>query len=542
MTGSVAVGALEVTEAAEVDEPVTAVTVLGGDLQGQVARGFAWSMVAAVTMQISRVAFGVVLARLLTPHEYGLAAMALIFSSLVLAFSDLSLSAGLVQRQEITEDDRSTVFWTSCGVGLLLTLAGIAVAGPVAQFYGQPAVKPLLMALSASFFITALQPTQSALLQREMNFRALSVRLMVATILSGAVGVAMAASGFGAWALIAQQITLASVSSALLWKLSDWRPRFLFSFDSLRDLGSFGLKLLGSRLLSYLKGNSDNILVGRFLGSAPLGAYSVAYNIMMLPVVRLILPVQETLYPALSRLQDDRERLASVWIRSSRMVAAVVVPGMLLVIITAPDLVHVMLGGKWHRVAPLLQFLAVVAMSYSLSAVATKVLTALDRTRTLLIFSIVDYATALAAFALGLHWGIYGLAICYAIVSVPVQAILIGLASSALGGMAGAFVRGLSGLTAASVAMAVAALLLRLALVGAHIPAVLRLLAVIPAAGVVFVPLCFWLAPAISEDAKPLLARLRRTATTPRETPPETARGLPLGARLEGSSRARRTG
>ena len=147
-----------------------------------------------------------ILARLLTPHDWGLAAMVMVFSGFVVVFTDSALGTALIQRTELSEGDRSTVFWTSAGVGLLLALTGIACSGPLARFYREPAVRPLFAALSVGFFITSLGATQMALLVRDMQFRRLELRQMAATVVGACTGITVALSHFGAWAIVGQQL------------------------------------------------------------------------------------------------------------------------------------------------------------------------------------------------------------------------------------------------------------------------------------------------------------------------------------------------
>ena len=202
------------------------------------------------------------------------------------------------------------------------------------------------MVVSISFLPTTLQMVPAVLFQRAMNFRAIGIRLLIATIGGSIVGVVVAALGGGAWALVAQQLAISFLSLAFLWILSDWRPHFMFSRQSLRNLGGFGGAVLGSRFLDYAQGNADNILVGRYLGAA-CSVYSVAYNVILLPIQRLFVPIQDTLFPALSRIQDDRPRMGSLWLRVIRVVGAVVAPCMLGLIVVAPDFVPVVLGDHW---------------------------------------------------------------------------------------------------------------------------------------------------------------------------------------------------
>jgi O-antigen/teichoic acid export membrane protein len=474
-----------------------------------VVRGFAWNLVSVVGLQVSRLVVGITLARLLTPHEYGLAAMALVFSGLILAFSDLALGAGLVQRDHITEDDRSTVFWTCALVGLGLTVSGVLASGPLAAFYGSPSVRPLFAVLSISFVITALGMTQAALLQREMNFRATNFRILTAAGVGGIIGIAAAAAGFGAWALIAQQIAVSSISTLLLWRLVPWSPRFTYSLSSLRSLGAFGVNLLGSRLLDFLKGGSQSLLVGRYLGASSLGAYTVAYNIMLIPLQRLMVPIQDTLFPAFSRMQGNRTRLGESWLRVNRVVFAVVAPISLGLIVVAPDLISTLLGHRWHAAGPVLQILAIAALFQSFSALGTKVLAALDRVNVLLRYSLAGFATTIAAFAVGLQWGIVGVAACFTAVVIPVELTLLWITAKSLQIPLLRVARSVAGVLQAGLSMILLCLPARLALVSIGVAPAVRLVAVIVLGALVYIPICAWRATGVVQELRTVRGTLR---------------------------------
>jgi len=473
-------------------------------LGAKVLGGFAWSIVMVVVLQLCRVVFGITLARLLTPSQYGLAGMALVFSSLVLSFSDLSMGSGLVQRKSISEADRSTVFWTSAGVGLLLTSAGVALSGPLAAFYHQPRVAPLFAVVSITFFLISLQVTQASLLQRDMRFRVLTLRIAVANVIGGVVSITLAALGTGPWAIILSQICTTGTSTILLWTYSSWRPRLAFSLTSLRQLGGFGLNLLGARTASYLNRNADNLLVGRFLGSTALGAYSVAYNIMLLPLGQVIIPIQEVLFPAYSRWQDDRKQVAQVYLRVVRVVAAVVGPAMVGVALISHDFVRVVLGERWLAAAPVLAVLAPVAFVQSLSGLGDRVLTALDRTRLIRRFTTLESVLTVPAFALGLHWGILGVAVCYAAVNTPLQLVYIWLTLRALGLGVSDFVRSFAGVIEAVLAMSVACLLVHSGLTAANVDLWQRLGIEVLVSALVFIPLCGFWQPEVVREVRSL--------------------------------------
>src|SRR5688572_30776753 len=264
----------------------------GKDLTRRVFGGFAWVGASSVAQQVIRLVSAIAVARLLTPDEYGLAMLALVFVSLVLVFSDLALGAAIIQRKVLTADDTSTAFWITIGSGAVFSLLGFGLSWPVASLYGHPEVQPLLAALSASFILTALGATQQALLLRDMAFRKLE-SLTVVGILAGSIAaVALAVMDAGAWAIIAQQLVIAVVTSALMWRAPRWRPSLRFSRQSMRELGSFSAYLVGHRLLFYLHQNADRFIIGKFIGTAALGAYAVAYNVMLSPASRIGAPLQ----------------------------------------------------------------------------------------------------------------------------------------------------------------------------------------------------------------------------------------------------------
>jgi O-antigen/teichoic acid export membrane protein len=479
-------------------------------LRSPVLRGLAWKGASQIFLQGSRIVVAVILARMLSPHDYGLAAMALVLASLVIVFSDVALGAALVQRTRLSEADRSTAFWASVSVGALCTLLGVALSGVLAGFYGDPAVRPLFAVLSLSFFVTSLAATHEALLVRVMNFRSLVLRMMIGTAAGAAAGIFLAAKGYGAWAIIGQQLAIAGVSTALLWVFSPWRPTFAFSASSLRSLGGFSGNVFAHRLLYYLHRNVDNLLIGRFLGPAALGVYGFAYNVMLVPFSRVAGPLTEVLFPAFSRMQHDRARLTAVWVRAIRLVASFSVPALLGLVVVAPDFVSVVLGSKWAGATTLIQILAWVGLLQSLQTLNPNILQALDRTHTLLRYTIVFFALHLTAFVIGLQWGVVGVAVGYLVSSLVVEPLFAWVTTRALGISPLVLVRGLAGVFQASALMFVAVLATRLLLVEAGVGAPLRLVVVAAVGIAVYVPCWMWRAGDAFDELKTFRRRPRR--------------------------------
>jgi O-antigen/teichoic acid export membrane protein len=370
-------------------------------------------------------------------------------------------------------------------------------------------VQPLCAALSVGFVVQAFSSTQLALLTRDMEFRVLELRLIAAAVVSSAVGITMAAMGYGAWSIIIQQLVLALVSTLLLWFSSPWRPKVMFSRTSLRDLGGYSANVLGSRLLFYLNRNADNILVGRFLGAASLGAYQVGYNLMIIPLQQLAGPVQDVLFPAMSRAQHDKPAVAQAWIRANRVICALSIPALAGLMVTAPDFVHALLGDKWHEAVPVITVLAWVGLLQSVQGVNSTVLRALDRTDLLLRYSIIVCTFSLVAFIVGLPFGVVGVAVAYAASSTLIEPYYTWLTCRTADISIWTFLKALRGVAGAALGMAIVVLALRLWMTSAGVPAVARFAAEIAVGAAVYLALAARLAPEVRREVEQALRRMR---------------------------------
>lgn len=483
------------------------------DLTQKIRRGLSWKLTTAVFGQGTQTLVAIVLAHLLVPREVGLAGMAIAFSGLVFAFSDLGLGSALVQRKTLTEEDRSTVFWLNVGAGAALTVGAVAVSPLIASFYSNPQVMPLFAVLSCSFLLTALGQTQAALLTREMSFRSLELRTIAATLVGAAAAVTLAATGFGAWAIIAQVVCTSGASTVMLWTVSPWRPRLVFSHESFRSLGSFGAKTFLMRVLVYFNLNGDNLLIGRYLGAPALGVYAVAYNVMMLPTTRITDRLRDVFYAAFVRFQHDSRRLGEAWLRVNGLTGALLVPAFLGLLVVAPDLVPVVLGQRWHAAIPVLQLLSLGGVAQSLQAYNGNVYQALGRPGRFLRFMCFSTAVTVSAFVIGLQWGVVGVAGSFAVArwivlfvnTVGISRLLDLSPLRPLRAYAAVISR--AGVMAAAVAAG------RLALIEAGLPPGLRLVSLIAAGTIVYVGLTLVAAPEVVRDIRTSL-RARAPATT----------------------------
>jgi O-antigen/teichoic acid export membrane protein len=503
----VAVAAAPPAAEAEETEPTPAAGTQGDrhGLGKRVVGGLRWKLLSQVVGQLSRTVVGIILAHLLTPADFGLAAMALVFTGLTTIFTDLSLGAALVQRPRITEEDRSTVFWTSLSAGLVVSVIWVGLSPLVAHFFSSPAVEPLFAATAASALLYGFAGTQIALLTRDLNFRSLELREIGATLLGGFGAVALALAGAGAWAIVGQNLFVAAASALLVWRLSSWRPRWIYSRESLRTLGSFGVKTLAARLFSYANLNADNLLVGRYLGSISLGVYAIAYNVMFLPATRIADPIQQVLFPAFARLQHDHEALRRSWIRGMQLVAAVNAPAFLGMVIVAPDFVPVVLGHKWLPAVPVLQLLCLAGVAQSVQTLNWSVLQAVGDSGRLLRFMAFSTVLTVGAFVAGLQWGVVGVAGLYAAARALVGVAYAWTTSRRVGLPLIDYGRGVTRIARLALPMALLAYALRLALVALHVPAAPRLVLVGVVGAVAYLLLVRWRAPDLLEQITRML-------------------------------------
>ena len=311
--------------------------------------------------------------------------------------------------------------------------------------------------MSFSFVLVSLGVTQEALLTRAMSFRALELRQMAAALLGAAVAIVVAARGGGAWAIIVQQLVVVGVGTLLIWFVSPWRPHMVFSMASLRDLGTFGGNVFGTRMVFYLNRNADNLLIGRFLGPAALGAYSLAYNVILLPFSQVAGPLEQLLYPAFSRLQDETSRLREAFLRVNRLVCAINMPAAARASRSSPTSscrsCWASSGGRRSRSS---RSSRPSAIAQSLQALNGSILQARDRTDWLLRYSLVFTVVTVVAFVVGVPFGIVGVAASLAIASCFLEPLYAVITARAMDMPVLDIARNLWGPTQASLLMAIA--------------------------------------------------------------------------------------
>lgn len=385
---------------------------------GALKRAIAWSAIDNFGRQAAQFLLYVVLARLLSPAEYGLVGMLAIFIGVALVFADSGLSTGLVQRPTLTDNDETTVFWLNIATGLLLTLLLCAIAPWVAAFYRQPILVPLLCLMSLQFILSAFGIVQCALLMRTMDFRRLAIINTLSMILSGVVAIGMALAGLGVWSLAGQALSGALVRSGLAWSFSPWRPRGRFSLASMRKIWSFSSNLLIAGLICQFFENLYSATIGKVYSAAELGYFTRANQMQTFPAATITGIINRVSFPLFSRLQNDPAALCIALRRAIRLSLVLTVFVLAALAVTADQVVVLLLTKKWEGCVPLARVLVLGGILLPLHILHLSALTAMGRSGVFLWLEIAKRTLQAAALAatwrlgtLGMVWGCAALSV-----------------------------------------------------------------------------------------------------------------------------------
>ena len=388
------------------------------DLKRRSVRGGLMTLTSQGTQFLILSVSTVVLARLLTPTDFGLVAMVGAITGLGQAFADLGLSEATIQRKDITHDQISALFWTNGAIGLALTLITAALAPVLARFYREPKLIEITLALSLTFLIGGLRVQADALLKRQMRFSSLAVRDIASSAIAVCVAIVTAKEGLGYWALVALPLTLNLVQMALSWLMVNWKPSLPRRDANVGSMIAFGGNVAASYLMMNLNRSADNILIGWHLGATPLGLYSRAYNLLMLPVRQLSLPITSVAVPAFSRIQGDPERFARYYLRATNLIMWISAPVFGFLLVAAEPVIVLTLGHQWRGAAPVFQILVISALGQLLFDTTIWLFVSRGQSRRLLRLLLVVSPIIVGSFALGLPFGINGVALSGSLVLI----------------------------------------------------------------------------------------------------------------------------
>ena len=352
---------------------------MSDNLKSKTQKGLVWSFVERFATQGVQFLFGIILARLLSPEDYGTIAMPLVFLAIAQCFIDSGFSTALIRKPDLTEEDLSTAFYFNIGVGVICYFALFLSSPLIADFYNTPILSDLLKVTALATLFNPLCAVQQAILTRKIDFKTQAIVSLSGAIVSGSVGLVMAYSGYGIWSLVFQQVGGYVIRTILLWILGRWKPKRKWSWESFRYLWGFGSKMLGSALLDTTYNNIYPIVIGKFFSANDLGNYTRAQQFATLPSSNVTGVLQRVTFPVLSKIQNEDERLARNYRKILKLSAFLIFPMMLMLSAIADPLVRVILTDKWKGCIILLQIVCFSMMWYPIHAINLNLLTVKGR-------------------------------------------------------------------------------------------------------------------------------------------------------------------
>lgn len=380
-------------------------------LKNKTVKGIVWSSIERFSVQGIQFLVMIVMARLLTPKDYGLVGMVAIFIAVAQSLVDSGFSQALIRKQNRTETDNSTVFYFNIVVGILLYLVLFAIAPLVADFYDSPELTALMRVICLSVVFNSFVVVQRALLTVNIDFKTQAKASLTAAVVSGVIGIGMAYSGFSYWSIVAQQLVNLGLNTLLLWIFTRWRPRWIYSWGSFRELFTFGSKLMFSGLLDVVYRNMYLLVIGKVFTASSLGYYTRANQFAEFPSSNLTGIMQRVTYPVLCQIQDDDERLAQIYRRFLRLSAFLIFPLLVGLSAVAEPFVLLLLKEQWLFAATLLQIICFAMMWYPIHAINLNLLQVKGRSDLFLRLEIIKKAIAVLILCVTIPMGLIAMCV-----------------------------------------------------------------------------------------------------------------------------------
>lgn len=386
----------------------------------QLLGGMKWTASSTLINTVLQLGQYVVLARLLSPNDFGLMGMIIVIISFAQVFTDMGLGSAIIQKKNVTENQLSTLYWLNIFCGILVFILVFVSSPLVAGFYREDQLIDPLYLTSLIFLVIPFGQQFQYILQRNLEFDRLAKIEVISIALGVTSSIILALFDFGVYALVWGQIITNFIKSLLLglygWK--NWRPKFHFNKNDLQGFLSFGFYQMGSRTVSFFGSNIDNMLIGRFLGTEALGIYTIAYQLIIIPVTKINPIITKVAFPLFALEQDANEKISKGFIEMSKLLSVITFPLLVGLLATAPILVPVIFGEKWEASIPIVQILSILGILRVLMHPNGSVLLAKGRADLAFKWDFVVAIVNAVVFMFVIPFGVIGIALSRVIISI----------------------------------------------------------------------------------------------------------------------------
>lgn len=378
-------------------------------LKEQTINGVLWNSMGNLSSLVIEFIVGIILARLLTPKEFGLIGTIMVFITISQVFINSGFSQAIVRKQDCTQQDYSTAFFFNLIVSVLLFLFLLLTAAPISRFFNNPELKPLIQVLGIGLIISSLALIHRARLTKMIDFKLQTKIAVIASTASGIIAIIMAINGFGVWSLIAKSLINQALVSILLWIWNQWRPDFIFSMKSFKELFGFGSKLLLSGLIGTAFDNINYLVIAKYFTPQDLGYFTRAEMFKNIPSQNLTWVVTNVGYPVLATIQDDKVRMKKIFrdmFVNTFFIIVIIMAGLAA---TSKALILTLVGQQWLPSVELLQMLCLVGIMAPLNSMNINILNVVGRSDLYFKLQLVVQTLAIPNILLGVFWGIKAL-------------------------------------------------------------------------------------------------------------------------------------
>ena len=388
------------------------------NLGDKVIKGASWTITSKIVAQLLSFCVTIVLVRLLSPEDYGLVALSGVFIKFIDIFRNMGFGEAIIQRKSINNDFLSTAFWITIAVGLCMVLLIYITSPIICNFYSEKGLRNILILSSLAFLISPLSEIHETILTKNLEFKKIAYLNLLYPLFFGASAILLALSDFGVWSLVLGNLIAQFLITPVIWSMAKWRPKFVFNMKRFKELLDFGSYILSFKFVNYLARNSDNLIIGKVLGAISLGYYSIAYNLMLKPLQHISWSISRIMLPTLSSIQEEKERVRTGYLKTVRSISLITFPIMTGLMVVAREFVLIFYGIKWEPAVIPLRILCIVGALQSIGTTVGTIFISQGRPDLQLRVGVFNTSIIVAAFFIGVKWGLTGVALAYGIVSI----------------------------------------------------------------------------------------------------------------------------
>ncbi|MBO6517692.1 MAG: lipopolysaccharide biosynthesis protein [Bacteroidia bacterium] len=374
-------------------------------LRSNVLKSVTWTLGTNFTGLVINLVLGVWLARILGPDSYGLVGMVLVITGFAKLLQDFGFGEAIIQKQDLRQEDYSSVFWFNMLVSLVLSLATFLCAPLIASFYDRPELIPITQALSIIFLLNAVAIVQRIRLEKEYKFKQLGIADVISSLISVVMALVAALNGLGVWSLVILHLVKAVAYDVVVWLYSGWLPSFTMKKKSLLGLSRFGLALFLNGLFENLASGIDKLLIGKSLGEGPLGVYGKSVSTVRMPVMQLMSALGRVIYPAFSQIQKNKDKIYAVYVQMVEVVTILIFPIMLGFVVFGDEIVLGLFGEKWIDMIPVFKILSLTTGLIPFNILVDQVVKSQGNVKYLNYITFIEKPLTIIAVIIGIWFG-----------------------------------------------------------------------------------------------------------------------------------------